>query len=333
MEVLRIVSMCFVMLAHCLDGSLGIPAREDFLAAPADAGIRLFLSCSCAICVNVFVLISGWFGIHTSAKGLFKLVFQCVFMAIAVYAGLLLAGNRYSIKESISIIANPNNWWFVYAYILLYTMSPILNAFVESTGKRQYQILLVSFFVFQTLYGFWNSLPYFKGGYSPLSFMGLYLLARYVRKYSPRWSTWSAKKDLGAYLCLSVILTILVAALSCSGRGLLVWFGYSLRSAYSSPFIIASSLFVVLAFSKMRFYNKYVNAIAASAFAVYLIHNHLAVHHGYFKIAVKAIYDDSSLLTFYPKLMAFLVCVFFACVAVDRIRLFLQSIILRHIKL
>lgn len=157
MEVLRIVSMCFVMLSHCLDGSLGIPAKEDFISAPADAGIRLFLSCSCAICVNVFVLISGWFGIHTSAKGLFKLVFQCAFMAIAVYVGLLLVGNHYSIKESVSIIANPNNWWFVYAYILLYIMAPILNAFVESAGKRQYQILLVSFFVFQTLYGFWNS--------------------------------------------------------------------------------------------------------------------------------------------------------------------------------
>lgn len=321
MEMLRILSMLFVMMSHSLDGSLGIPAREDFLAALADAGIRLLLSCSCAIAVNVFVLISGWFGIHTSAKGLFKLEFQCAFMAIAVYAGLLLAGNHYSVKESVRIIADPNNWWFVYAYILLYIMAPILNSFVESANKKQYQILLVSFFVFQTLYGFWNSLPYFKSGYSPLSFMGLYLLARYVRKYSPRWATWSVAKDLGTYIGLSVMLTILVAALSCSGRGLLVWFGYSLRSAYSSPFLIASSLFVVLAFSKMKFYNKYVNAIAASAFAVYLIHNHPAVHHGYFKIAVKAIYDDSSLLTFYPKLFAFLVCVFLACIAVDRIRL------------
>lgn len=333
MEMLRIVSMFFVMMSHSLDGSLGSPAREDFLAAPADAVIRLFMSCSCAIAVNVFVLISGWFGIHTSAKGLFKLSFQCAFMAIAVYLGLLLAGNHYSIKETVKIIADPNNWWFVYAYILLYIMAPILNAFVGSASQKQYQILLASFFVFQTLYGFWNSLPYFKSGYSPLSFIGLYLLARYVRKYSPRWTTYSVAKDLGIYLGISVFLTILVASLNCSGRGLLVWFGGSLRSAYSSPFIIVSSLFVVLAFSKMKFYSKYVNSIAASAFAVYLIHNHPAVHHGYFKFAVKAIYDDSSLLTFYPKLFAFLICVFFACIAIDRIRLFLQSIISRTIKL
>lgn len=78
-----------------------------------------------------------------------------------------------------------NNVWFVKCYLGMFIMAPILNAFVEKLTK-EHLVQCCSLFIFQTIYGwFSNGAPYFEKGYSAFSFMGLYLLARYVRIYQP----------------------------------------------------------------------------------------------------------------------------------------------------
>ena len=74
--------------------------------------------------------------------------------------------------------------WFIKAYMGLYILSPILNAFVNNTEKKTFKNVLISFFVFQTIYS-WISdgAVFFENGYSTISFIGLYLLARYTKIY------------------------------------------------------------------------------------------------------------------------------------------------------
>ena len=75
------------------------------------------------------------------------------------------------------------NWnWFIKAYLGLYIIAPVLNAFVNNAEKKAFQKVLLSFFIFQTAYS-WISggAVFFEGGYSTMSFIGLYLLARYVK--------------------------------------------------------------------------------------------------------------------------------------------------------
>ena len=63
-ELLRIVSMILVMVVHADYVSFGPPTQTDisnsFLYSFSRSGIEAIS----AICVNVFVLISGWFGIR-----------------------------------------------------------------------------------------------------------------------------------------------------------------------------------------------------------------------------------------------------------------------------
>lgn len=47
---------------------------------------------------------------------------------------------------------------------------------------------------------------------------------------------------------------------------------FNIMLKYTNPFIIISALFLLMTFSKVTFYNKWINNIAASCFAVYLMH-------------------------------------------------------------
>ena len=90
------------------------------------------------------------------------------------------AFNIKGIRECLLI--TPGHW-FIKAYIGLYILSPILNLFVEKSSKRQFGITLASFYIFQTVYGFTGAAQFIEYGYSTFSFIGIYLLAQYIKHY------------------------------------------------------------------------------------------------------------------------------------------------------
>lgn len=315
--------MFLVMLVHSMEGSLGRPTSEELMNAPLDVICRVNLETLGLVCVNVFVLISGWFGIKSSIKGAAKFIYQCFFMAIVVVAFLVIMQGPLAWTELIRDLVLPKNWWFVYAYFTLYILSPILNMFVKHASRGMFRNTLIAFFAFQTVYGFLYSLPYFANGYSPLSFIGLYLLARYIHIYSPRITCLSCRACaigyVGISMCLSFIMCFLLWLLPWQK---IVGILFSLYISYTSPLNILASILLLLCFSKMKFQSSWINKIASSSFAVYLIHNHPAIHHGYFKPIVMWLHDNYSLYSFFILLFLFLVFLFLLCVVIDRLRIF-----------
>ena len=133
----------------------------------------------------------------------------------------------------------PYTGWFIKTYILLYILSPVLNAFVENTNRQVYKRVLFFYFVFIFLLGWFKDITgYMMGGYSISMFVGLYLLARYVRVYSPSWSKFSKKKDLAIYL--------LVTAVTFLGIYIPVYFGLPHSETFVQAFTRYSSPFVVI---------------------------------------------------------------------------------------
>ncbi len=184
MELLRIVATFLILIVHADFFSIGAPAVEDMDAEPVEAYWQLLFQALSVVGVNVFVLISGWFGIRTTLRGVLKLLFQCAFFAVVMYAAAISVG-RATLSDNglLSVLISYNNW-FVVSYIGLMVLAPMLNAFVEAASRRQFELVLIAFFVFQTLYGTFAPLgnPIARG-YSTFSFIGLYLLARYVNIY------------------------------------------------------------------------------------------------------------------------------------------------------
>jgi len=185
-ESLRILAIFLILVVHADFWALGAPSPQEIHDFPTASTTR-FLIESISICaVNVFIMISGWFGIHPKAKSLFNFLFQCAFFLFGIYFIKILATGKVS-GEGIKGCFLLLKWnWFIKAYLMLYIFSPILNAFVENTNKRTFKIVLICYFLFQTIYG-WCSVgaEWFKDGYSAISFFGIYLLMRYLRCYPP----------------------------------------------------------------------------------------------------------------------------------------------------
>ena len=186
-ELLRIVSMILVMIVHADYVSLGPPTQADISNSFLYSFTRCFIEAVSAICVNVFILISGWFGIRYKKERIFGLLFQVLFISLFLYCVLYVFGSvgALDIKEWNTLFLMKNTaYWFVRAYLVLYIFSPVLNSFVEKCNRNVIEGFLIGFFIIQSLYGVYDSDSWFSGGYSALSFMGIYILARYLKLYS-----------------------------------------------------------------------------------------------------------------------------------------------------
>ena len=85
MELLRIVAMFLVLIVHADFAALGHPTYDQAVNETAVTLWRYIFEGLAIVCVNVFVLLSGWFGIRPSVKGFSKFIFQVFFFSLALY--------------------------------------------------------------------------------------------------------------------------------------------------------------------------------------------------------------------------------------------------------
>lgn len=145
----------------------------------------------------------------------------------------------------------------------------MLNAFCQNTDRTTFRNVLVGFFVFQTIYGCTGSADFFVGGFSTISFVGLYLLARYVRIYPSIITSKSPLFDFCIFGGVVVLMTLMGICPSVTGFTVPYLSSYN----YINPLIITSSLYLLLGFTKLDIGTiPIINYIAASSFTVYLFH-------------------------------------------------------------
>lgn len=207
-ELLRMLAMFLVLLVHADFFSLGTPTLQDIQTNTLDSALRIFFEALSIVCVNVFVLISGWFGIRPSLKGVSNFIFQCLFFLIGLYVVTLIIGtSTLSLKGIAGCFAATELNWFIKAYLLLYILSPVLNAFVESANRKVFRNVLIAYFAFVCTYGWIGAAKFMMGGYTTLFFIGLYLLARYMRIYQPNITKFKCTTDLTVYITISAFVT------------------------------------------------------------------------------------------------------------------------------
>ena len=81
-ELLRIIAMFMVLILHADFQALGAPTRADIISSPITSTLKVFFEMASIVAVNVFILISGWFGIRPSIKGFCKFAFQYLFFSV-----------------------------------------------------------------------------------------------------------------------------------------------------------------------------------------------------------------------------------------------------------
>ena len=285
--------------------------------------MRIFFESISIVGVNVFVLISGWFGIRTNVKGVCKYLFQCFFILSSVYVLAVAFGldtiGILTIANNVFLLETGGPGWFVIAYLFLLVLAPILNAYCTTATGKQLLYTVIGFYFFQTLFGTVTlSTAYIGLGYSPLSFIGLYLLARYVNLYARKVERYATYAYLITLVCITIIL---YASIRFSIDRLLY-----LTMSYVSPLVIINALSLLLIFGRQKpRYNKAVNFIAASSFSVYLVHNCNSAVIAYFKLICNHIYDGYSGVIYLAVILAFLIGVYIIAILLDRIRIFVWN--------
>lgn len=265
----------------------------------------------CIICVNVFVLISGWFGMNPKLKGAFSLLFQVFFYGLLLVVPFYFFGMSLDLYKFFYLFYFGSFYWFVTAYLILYGISPILNAFVKQSSVRQFFAVLLVFFFFEFSLG-WvlGSIAPYNNGYSTISFVGLYLLGRFLNLHFEKIK----KLSFGTNICLYLLFTIIPVIwflLTGDDRNML---------AYSSPFVVFAAMFFFLAFTKLKFENKWVNYLACSSFSIYLIHLHPSVW-PYYKNLMKTAYENLNGFVYMLFVVVFAIIFGVCCMMLDKLRI------------
>lgn len=324
MEILRILAMFLVIGVHANFYSLGTPTSVTIAANPLASIIRIVLCVICCMSVNLFILISGYFSIKPCFKGFCKFVFQCLYFTIGIYAIMLIVGKSSFSWNSILQCFFLTKWdWFVKAYIGLYIIAPILNTFVANSSKKQLQYFLISFYLFQTIYAFRGAAIFIESGYSTFSFIGLYMIGRYSSKYI------NDNSISNINLVLLVVLPILLISSIYyfdASKDTFMFSGMCL--SYANPIMIIAAWATVLLFTRLNVaYNRVINFVSASVFAVYLFHYDIHILQPYFCKTSQIIYANFSGLCCIAIEILFLVVVFVLSVVLDQPRKLLWKVI------
>ncbi len=313
-ELLRIIAMLMIVLLHMNYFSLGQPSQEDILSAPCTSFWRILAEQLCIIGANVFIMISGWFGIKPTIKSICSLLFQVLFWALTiVFVGQSLLFD-IPIKLTAKTFWFGSTYWFIVSYIGLFILSPVLNSFIETASVKQYSAVLISFFTIEFVYGWIVDSPSFNEGYSIISFIGLYLLARFIRLHATRLKSVRPATCLLLYLSASIVPAVLSYISIRNG-----WREFN-PIFYTSPFVLTASVFFFLIFTKYDYYSSTINWMGASTLAVYLAHQHPIIIPDFRRLMVY-LSDSYSTISYTLIALILAIALLLVCVILDQIRI------------
>lgn len=318
--------MLLVLAVHADVFSLGVPTQNEISGHPVSSFMRFTVESLALVCVNVYILISGYFGIKLKKRSIASFLFMVIFWRWGILLTFVILHHIYGYGtipgayDLIRMLVPGYCDWFVGAYILLMFLSPMLNSFIEKTSIRGLWLFAATYCGFQMVFDvFINVYEQFGDGYSVLSFIGLYILGSALRRTS-QLPVRNKLQAFGGYLLVSV-----VAAL-----GILLWIGHFGDSvigykmlvifmAYNGPAVMLASVLLFIGFRYIKLQSRTVNTIAASTFAVYLFHMHPMVA-GYYKKVCVYLFDNFTTAAYIPLIIAFIVAVFTMSILIDFMR-------------
>ena len=318
MELLRITAMVFILLIHATYRALPFPDSAA-IEANTSSSFLLILSRSAFIMgVDLFVMLSGWFGIRPRLSRLTELFFQILFFGVlCLTIDYIVVGHLHlSIIDSAKslLLLSEGSYWFIKCYLGLYLFAPVLNAFVEQATKQQFTLVLCGLFSFQFAFGWvFEATTWIRAGYSLPFFMCLYLLARYMHVHQPHFTQFCRRTDLAIYFGIVAAVTITAFTLRrYFNLGGVLFF-------YNSPTTILAATYLLLFFSKLHFKSKVVNWLAVSTLAIYLTHSSDFLAR-YYDGAIQQWFYNESRTVFILHAILMITGVFFGSILIDKVR-------------
>lgn len=279
------------------------------------------------IAVDLFVFISGYFGIRSTPRSFVKFLVPPIFYTVIL--GALVGEPTLRIPP---FFTSP--WWFVNAYFLLMLFAPFLNIVIENTSKRQHFFLVVGISFLNIWQGFLQQQEGLVSGFTIANFINIYIFAQYYRKYGIGLS---ALKNKYYNLLLFLLLFLAAITLYVVKFHAEKYVMLGLVNYYNSPLVLLGAFLVFITFEKIKLNSTIVNWIASSSFSVYLISNFYFFREHWYK-PFWAYMDDSlnvilggqvSAISHVIVYILMAICInmgiFSVCILIDKFREFVTN--------
>lgn len=165
------------------------------------------------------------------------------------------------------------------------------------------------------LYGWIGGNSNYNNGYTAVSFIGLYILGRYLSIY-----------------CRLIPINWVILFIVSTGLNFFLIFldttffkcvGLSRLMSYVNPIIILQSASLLMIFSKISLnVNRTINFVAKSSFAVYLLHDCSKYEESLMVRAVNIISENFNDVAYFGVILACIVAIYFIAVSIDQLRIF-----------
>lgn len=309
-ELFRIIATFSVMVAHFNGWFLDMPNQignmELTFATVMQSGVR---AGSC-ICVNLFLILSGWFGVKLKFRSIWNLGVMLFFIYVPFQLFAFYVNGEFTIIELLfSMLPFSGKGYYIQCYLMLLLLSPVINSFIVNHNRRSVLCWALLFLAVE----FWYDIirddqtVAFNNGYSVMHFILMYMLGRSFSLYKDKVLAVKQLYWIIAYFFITVVLTIfyILGAPKC-------W-------VYSNPLVILSSFCLFAPFLYHSYYNKWVNWIAISTLPVFIMHCE-GIMMEKLVIIDKILYAQYDYWMFCLIIFGVQVVVFAICVIYDKVR-------------
>lgn len=270
-ELLRLLSIFSLLFLHLCNYSL--PSSVTYAQQSGFWEHLPKLICTITtIQVNVFVLISGWFGIHTTLKKILNFYLVCAFYGVLTLGlSLFVLGTPFSVRNillSFLPFSFMPGWWFVKAYLFLMLLAPLFNKAIDHMSKNEFVWILCALTIINVYCGFFARQAINPSGTNFMQLMYMYFIGRYLALHVKidsnklrKWSLIGTIVGVTLYACIWIlndsILHIVKSVTFLNNN---------------NPLALFNSIAIFLFFTTLQFKSKAVNWLAKGVFPVYLIH-------------------------------------------------------------
>jgi len=204
-ELLRIVAMFMVVIAHCntFGAAMASAIRNDVM----NWGIftLIFTQHFWLTSLNCYVLVAAYFLVDSRFRlsKLSSLWIQLFFYSVGLtFLYFLLFGWRPDSLLSFFFPILTSKWWYVTVYFCLFLIVPFLNVIVKNISKQELLLFNTLLVILCTIVPYVADILYVQNGYSLTWFICLYFIAAYIRLHVVgRWTPWAY-----LFVCFAAIL-------------------------------------------------------------------------------------------------------------------------------
>lgn len=265
----------------------------------------IVIECFCIIGVNLFLLISGYFGIKLTPKSILKFLFICFsYKLLHILLSVCLGDRPLGLSiplDAISVISHPSGW-FVRCYFLLMLLSYPINRMLESVNKRELLSVLCILTFINVYLGFIRQDSINENGYTIMQFIYMYLLGHTLKVYNLKDALTKVKLAF-IWLLSTLMNTALVLTFASYNKPLAQHF-----LGYNNPLIIISAIAVFVLFLKFRMQSKMINTIASGSFGIYLFHTGYTLWHCHLISFIAKTYSQQTTWAFLLTMSVFIMC-------------------------